>query len=141
MSSPPIVAVVGTCDTKYEALCYIKHAIDTSGSCKAILIDIGSYDPPEHDHIDITRSQVLSVLSGDVLNLSSRDIALKTMTFAITATLSRLYGEGAIAGVISTGGSGNTSVCAAVFRDAFPIGFPKLLVSTMTFPTMSARQT
>ncbi|KAF8559723.1 UPF0261-domain-containing protein [Imleria badia] len=131
MSSPPVVAVVGTCGTKYEALCYLKHAIDTSGSCKAILIDIGSYDPPDHDHIDISRSQVLNVLSEDVANSSSRDTALETMTRALTATLARLDTQGSIAGVIGAGGSGNTSVCAAAFRDAFPIGFPKLMVSTM----------
>lgn len=131
MSSLPVVAVVGTCDTKYEALCYIKHAIDTSGSCRAIIVDIGSYDPPDHDRIDITRSQVLSVLSKEALHFSSRDATLETMTCALTATLARLYAEGTIAGVINAGGSGNTSVCAAAFRDAFPIGFPKLLVSTM----------
>ncbi|KAN0077143.1 Uncharacterized protein family (UPF0261) domain containing protein [Tylopilus felleus] len=44
---------------------------------------------------------------------------------------SRLSTQGSIAGVISAGGSGNTGVCATAFRDAFPIGFPKLLVSTM----------
>ncbi|KAF8136520.1 hypothetical protein EV363DRAFT_739793 [Boletus edulis] len=44
MPSTPVVAVVGTCDTKYEAFCYIKHVINASGSCKAILIDIGIYD-------------------------------------------------------------------------------------------------
>ncbi|KAG8217663.1 hypothetical protein J3R82DRAFT_5816 [Butyriboletus roseoflavus] len=71
------------------------------------------------------------MLSEDALDFSCRDTALETMTCAITATLSRLYAEGAIAGVISAGGSGNTSVCAAAFRDAFSIGFPKLLVSTM----------
>lgn len=131
MPSLPVVAVVGTCDTKYEALCYIKHAINTSGSCKAILVDIGSYDPLDHDHIDINRSQVLSVLPEDVPNSSSRDTALETMTRALTATLAHLYANRSIAGVIGAGGSGNTSVCAAAFRDAFPIGFPKLLVSTM----------
>jgi len=131
MSSPPAVAVVGTCDTKHEALCYIKHVIDTSGSCKAILIDIGSYDPLDQRHIDISRSQVLSVLSEDALNLSSRDTALEPMTCAITATLSHLYAKGTIAGVISAGSSGNTSICATAFRDALPIVFQKLLVSTM----------
>ena len=131
MSSPPVVAVVGTCDTKYEALCYIKRAIDTNGSCKAILIDIGTYDPLDHDHIDISRSQVLSVLPEVAPNSSCRDTALATMTRALTATLARLYAKGAVAGVISAGGSGNTSVCATAFRDALPIGFPKLLVSTM----------
>ena len=137
MSSPPVVAVVGTCDTKYEALCYIKHAIGTGLSCKAILIDIGSYVPPDHAHIDITRSQVLSALSGEDLDFTSRNNALETMTRAITATLAHLYAEGTIAGVISAGGSGNTSVCATAFRDAFPIGFPKLLVSTMASGNIS----
>ncbi|KAG6376293.1 hypothetical protein JVT61DRAFT_2271 [Boletus reticuloceps] len=131
MPSPPVVAVVGTCDTKYEAFCYIKHVINASGSCKAILIDIGIYDPPEHHHIDISRSHVLRVLPEDAPNVSSRDTALETMTRAITAILADLYAEGTIAGVIGAGGSGNTSVCATAFRDAFPIGFPKLLVSTM----------
>lgn len=77
----------------------------TSGSCKTILIDIGSYDPLDHSHIDISRSQVLSVLSDDVLHLSYRDTALETTSRAFTATLARLYAEG---GVISAGGSGNT---------------------------------
>ncbi|KAF9227744.1 hypothetical protein BS17DRAFT_799953 [Gyrodon lividus] len=108
-----------------------KETINAGGLCKAILIDIGTYDPPKHDYIDITSSQVLSVLSGDAQGASSRGAALKTMTRALTTTLTRLYAEGMVAGVISAGGSGNTSVCAAVFRDVFPIGFPKLLVSTM----------
>ncbi|KAH0830715.1 hypothetical protein J3R83DRAFT_2193 [Lanmaoa asiatica] len=59
------------------------------------------------------------------------------MTCALTATLARLYAEGAIAGVISAGDSGDTSVCAAAFRDAFPIGFLKFLVSTMASGTIS----
>ncbi|KAG9318631.1 hypothetical protein JVU11DRAFT_724 [Chiua virens] len=130
MPSPPVVAVVGTCDTKYEALSYIKHAIDASGSCKAILVDIGTYVPPVHDNIDITNTQMLRELGGEH-DLSSRDLALETTTRALTATLSRMYTQGAITGVIGAGGSGNTSVCATAFRDAFPIGFPKLLVSTM----------
>jgi uncharacterized protein (UPF0261 family) len=34
-------------------------------------------------------------------------------------------------GIISAGGSGGTSLAAAVMRDALPIGFPKLIVSTI----------
>lgn len=131
MSSPPVIAVVGTCDTKYEALSYIKHVINTDQSCKAILIDIGIHNPPDDAHIDIPRSQVLSAVPEEGLDVSSRDLALETMTRALTATLRRLYTQGAIAGAIGAGGSGNTTVCAAAFRNALPIGFPKLLVSTM----------
>lgn len=121
-------STVGTCDTEHEALCYIKHAIVASGSCKAILIDIGSYDPPDHDHIDISHSQVVSPLSEDIMfpRYCARNHDPRPHDYP-----SRLSTQGSIAGVISAGGSGNTGVCATAFRDAFPIGFPKLLVSTM----------
>ncbi|KIJ69145.1 hypothetical protein HYDPIDRAFT_36233 [Hydnomerulius pinastri MD-312] len=131
MTPPPTVAVVGTCDTKYQALCYVKETINAGGLCQAILIDIGSYDPPVLDQINITRSQVLGSLSEDALGESSRSGALAVMARALTATLARFHAEGTISGVISAGGSGNSSVCAAAFRDALPIGFPKLMVSTM----------
>ena len=44
--------------------------------------------------------------------------------------LSRLLAEKKIDGVISLGGGGGTSICTAGMR-ALPIGFPKLMVSTL----------
>ncbi|EGN95621.1 hypothetical protein SERLA73DRAFT_186726 [Serpula lacrymans var. lacrymans S7.3] len=131
MSIMPNVAVVGTCDTKLEALTFIKETICASGKCNAILIDIGSYDPSNSSQIDITRHELLKPTLHDVDDRSSRISALEVMTTALTETLSRLYAQRAIDGVIGAGGSGNTSVCAKAFRDVFPIGFPKLVVSTM----------
>ncbi|KAH7929674.1 hypothetical protein BV22DRAFT_1002319 [Leucogyrophana mollusca] len=131
MSMKPTVAVIGTCDTKLEALTYIKETVISSGRCNAILIDIGSYDPPNSTAIDISRSNVLSSLGGEAVDNSSRNGALDAMTIALTRTLSRLRSDKSIAGVVGAGGSGNTSVCTKAFREALPIGFPKLMVSTM----------
>lgn len=132
----PIVAVIGTCDTKLKALNFLKQTIKATRSCDAILIDIGSFDAGPSDAIDISRSQVLDALTPDERNhspeSSSRTSAFAQMTPALARTLSRLYQAGSISGVIAAGGSGNTSVCTDAFRAAsFPIGFPKLMVSTM----------
>jgi uncharacterized protein (UPF0261 family) len=49
---------------------------------------------------------------------------------AAAAVLSKLQGEGRIDGVISLGGGGGTSICTTAMR-ALPLGFPKLMVSTL----------
>lgn len=126
---PPTVAVVGTCDTKLEALLFVKHAIAESGLCRAILLDIGSYDPVEASGINISRGEMLGNSAKE--NVTSRGDAMNAMTQALTRTISRLHAEGTIAAVVGAGGSGNTSVCTSAFREALPIGFPKLMVSTM----------
>lgn len=128
---PPTVAVIGTCDTKLEALLFLKRIIQSTAICNAILIDIGSYHPSGLRDIDISRSDVLRECTTTVHNTSSRKEALETITIALTGLLARLHSTQSIAGVIGAGGSGNTSVCTKAFRDALPIGFPKLMVSTM----------
>ncbi|KAG1891464.1 hypothetical protein F4604DRAFT_417287 [Suillus subluteus] len=128
---PPTVAVIGTCDTKLEALLFLKRTVQSTAPCDAILIDIGSYHPSGLRDIDIPRSDVLRECTTIVHNTSSRSDALETMTIALTQLLTRLHSTQSIAGVIGAGGSGNTSVCTKAFRDALPIGFPKLMVSTM----------
>ena len=125
----PVVAIIGTCDTKLEAMVFIKNTIISGGKCEAILLDIGSYEPSDSTEINISRSGILGESLLD--NMPSRGSAMKTMTHALKRTLSRLHAEESISGVIGAGGSGNTSVCTTAFRDALPIGFPKLMVSTM----------
>ncbi|KAG1855374.1 hypothetical protein C8R48DRAFT_544516, partial [Suillus tomentosus] len=127
----PTVVVIGTCDTKLEALLFLKRTIQSTAVCDAILIDIGSYHPSDLRDIDILRSDVLKERTTIVHDASSRGETLETMTIALTQLLARLHSTQSIAGVIGAGGSGNTSVCTKAFRDALPIGFPKLMVSTM----------
>jgi uncharacterized protein (UPF0261 family) len=52
------------------------------------------------------------------------------MTRGAPVVLARLQAEGRIEGVISLGGGGGTAICTAAMR-ALPVGFPKLMVSTL----------
>lgn len=125
--SRPAVAVIGTCDTKLEAMVFIKTAVIQSG-CDAMILDIGSYEPSDTTEISISRHEIIG---RDETISSSRSSAMTKMTCALTRILSELHAKKTISGVIGAGGSGNTSVCTNAFRDALPIGFPKLMVSTM----------
>ncbi|KII89080.1 hypothetical protein PLICRDRAFT_40722 [Plicaturopsis crispa FD-325 SS-3] len=62
------------------------------------------------------------------------------MVVSLGAFLSRILkgqAAGRLAGVVAAGGSGNTSICTRAFRDVLPIGFPKLMVSTMASGNVS----
>jgi uncharacterized protein (UPF0261 family) len=127
----PKVAIVGTCDTKWDALIFIKRAIVAGGQCDALVIDIGEYDPLSDAEIDIVRPVLVDPPEDVVGSSGSRAAKTKAMIGHLTSKLSELYKNGMIKGVIGAGGSTNTSICTAAFRNAFPIGFPKLMVSTM----------
>ena len=52
------------------------------------------------------------------------------MSEVAPAFLAKLVGDGEVDGVISLGGGGGTAIGTAAMR-ALPIGFPKLMVSTV----------
>jgi uncharacterized protein (UPF0261 family) len=53
------------------------------------------------------------------------------MAACATKAVKKLYEEREIHAIVSAGGSGGTSLAAEVMRNALPIGFPKLIVSTV----------
>src|SRR5205823_12166294 len=59
-----------------------------------------------------------------------RGEAVAAMAKGAAAVVSRLADSGRIHGIISLGGSGGTAIGTAAMR-ALPIGFPKLMVSTL----------
>ncbi|KAF8651471.1 hypothetical protein AX16_004770 [Volvariella volvacea WC 439] len=135
-TTKPTIAVIGTCDTKLVPLNFLKQGIISDQSCNAILIDIGTYAPEQSvGIIDIERAQVLHELTkaerADLVT-GDRGSAMAQMTLALSRLLKRLHQRGAISGVVAAGGSGNTTVCTQAFLSApLPIGFPKLMVSTL----------
>ena len=61
---------------------------------------------------------------------ADRGECVTAMAAAAPRLLERLCSEGRIDGVISLGGGGGTAIASSAMR-ALPIGFPKLIVSTM----------
>ncbi|MDB4491613.1 Tm-1-like ATP-binding domain-containing protein [bacterium] len=125
------IAVLGTLDSKGMEHAYVADCIREHGH-EAILIDVGTGEPPQIEP-DITREQVAGVGGLDLEALMSRRDRGECVTAMSTAApeiLLRLQRDGRIDGVISLGGGGGTAIATAAMR-ALPIGFPKLMVSTL----------
>jgi len=124
------VALIGTCDTKLEELLYLRGEIARRG-VDVMLIDVGR-KPIQHDAMTIMQSDLLTQhASGKSTADMPRADVIKTMSDCATKAVKELHSNHRIHGIIAAGGSGGSSLAAAVMREAVPIGFPKLIVSTV----------
>lgn len=126
------VVLLGTCDTKLEELIFLRSQILQNDQAKVILIDLGRR-PVSHEAITISQPDLVSRFGNPAVTPSSlpRGDLIKFMTSCATAALESLFASDAIHAAISIGGSGGTSLAAPAMRSALPIGFPKLIVSTV----------
>lgn len=124
------VLLLGTCDTKLSELLYLRSQIKQHGVSPK-LMDVGR-TAASHPDIDYPQSEILSLLSPrPPLETLDRSEVINTMISAATSFTHQLHSQGTIDGAICIGGSGGTSLGASVLRSALPVGFPKLLVSTV----------
>ena len=127
----PTIAVLGTLDSKGPEHAFIAAALRRAGHAP-LLIDVGSLAAPSITP-DIPRADVLAALPGDhsaTLARRDRGECVALMARAAAALVTTLAASGRIHGIISLGGGGGTAIATAAMR-ALPIGFPKLMVSTL----------
>jgi len=125
------IAVLGTLDSKGEEHAFVAGLIAARGH-RPLLIDVGTGGPATVVP-DVTREQVAAAAGIDLSALlarKDRGECVVAMTKAAPALLARLAKEGRIQGVVSLGGGGGTAIGTAAMR-ALPLGFPKLMVSTL----------
>ena len=125
------IAVLGTLDSKGEEHAFVAALIAQHGH-KPLLIDVGTGGPATVQP-DITREQVAAAAGIDLVALMAkkdRGECVVAMTKAAPALVAKLAAEGKIDGIISLGGGGGTAIGTAAMR-ALPLGFPKLMVSTL----------
>lgn len=125
------IAILGTLDTKGEEHAFVADLIRQRGH-QTIIIDVGTLGVPRLQP-DITRQQVAAAADLDLPALVARHDrgeAVKGMSEAAPLVLFELVAKKKIDGVISLGGGGGTAIGTAAMR-ALPIGFPKLMVSTL----------
>jgi len=126
-----VIAVLGTLDTKGREHALVAETIRARGH-QALLIDVGTGGPPQVPP-DIARETVAAAGGIDlaaVMARADRGESVAAMAAAAPRLLVQLQREGRIDGVISLGGGGGTAIATAAMR-ALPIGFPKLMVSTL----------
>jgi uncharacterized protein (UPF0261 family) len=125
------IAVLGTFDTKGEEHGYVAALIRQRGH-QPFLIDVGTLEAPKLQP-DVARTEIAAAAQADlaaVVARRDRGEAVAVMTKGAPIVLARLQREGRIDGVISLGGGGGTAICSAAMR-VLPVGFPKLMVSTL----------
>ena len=125
------IAILGTLDTKGEEHAFVADLVRRRGH-RTLVIDVGTLGEP-HLPPDIARTEIARAAGVDLAQLTERrdrGDAVAAMSRGAPIVLSRLQAEGRIDGVISLGGGGGTAIATAAMR-ALPIGFPKLMVSTL----------
>jgi uncharacterized protein (UPF0261 family) len=125
------VLLVATMDTKYNEANYIQSNLVKMGVPVRIMdAGIRGKSPV---HADIDR-QAVAAAGGktiqEVQGVGHEGKALGIMIDGARKLAEELYRQGKIHGIIGLGGSMGTTLGTAVMRQ-FPIGFPKVMISTM----------
>ncbi|MEZ0276643.1 MAG: Tm-1-like ATP-binding domain-containing protein [Roseimicrobium sp.] len=127
----PTIAVLGTFDTKGAEHAFIAEAIRARGH-ETLLIHVGCLDEPTITP-DVPVEEVAEAGGEDwraVFAKKDRGESVALMARAVGKYAASLEDQGRIHGIISLGGGGGTAIATAAMR-ALPIGFPKLMVSTL----------
>lgn len=127
----PTIAILGTFDSKGPEHGFLAEQIRASGF-ETLLINAGSLSEPGIQP-DIAAEVVAAAAGGDwqaILARQDRGDCVTLMAKGATVIVSELADAGRIQGLISLGGGGGTAICTAAMR-ALPIGFPKVMVSTL----------
>lgn len=129
------VLLIGTCDTKGEEILFMKEIIESKGLQCAIL-DLGLLADPSDFTPTITRKQLSEAVGAslDELIESAKqgryEVAVEKLAAGAESIVQKLYSEGKIDGMLAIGGSMGTALGLRILR-ALPIGFPKVLISTI----------
>jgi len=127
----PTIAVLGTLDTKGAEHAFVAEQIRSRGQ-QTLIIDVGTIGQPGLQP-DITRNEIAEAAGVHINALVTkrdRGEAVSAMAKGAAVVVSGLAAAGRIHGIISLGGGGGTAIGTAAMR-ALPIGFPKVMVSTL----------
>ena len=125
--------VVGTCDTKFAELLFVKERILAAG-IPVKLVDVGIL--PHQHSVDIPNHEVSRYYGPRPDFLASHEGRGDAVSCMSEAFVNFVNAQSDIGGIISLGGSGGT-VLATPAMQALPIGLPKVMVSTIASGNMA----
>ncbi len=127
----PTIAVLGTFDSKGAEHAFVADALRIQGF-NTRLINVGCLDAPTLTP-DVGTDIIAAAGDPDwrsILTRKDRGECVALMARGAARVVSEMAARGEINGIISLGGGGGTAIATAAMR-ALPIGFPKLMVSTL----------
>lgn len=125
-----VVAIFGTMDTKGEDYFFLKELIEKNG-LGTIMIDTGLQAMKEYPcEISCTEVAAAGGASIEEIRKKERTYAFEVIGNGSARIIHELCETGKINGAISMGGGQGTLLAAMVMRK-LPVGFPKVLVSTI----------
>ncbi len=130
----PAVYVVGTLDTKFDELTYVRDLVSATG-LRTVLVDVST---SKYDSIaDIKPSDIAKYHPAGESGVASSDRgeAVGAMASAFEAYVAANVAS--IGGIIGIGGSGGTALITPGMR-ALPVGRPKVMVSTVASGNVAA---
>jgi uncharacterized protein (UPF0261 family) len=125
------IAIVGALDTKGQEFAFLKSEIEKRG-CATLVVDTGVLGEAVFEP-DVSRDQVALAGGSNLSQLierKERGEAMAVMTKGVAEIARELYEGKRIDGMISMGGGGGTVIGTSAMR-SLPVGFPKLMVSTL----------
>jgi uncharacterized protein (UPF0261 family) len=124
------VILLGTFDTKGREYAYLRERLAALG-VESVLVDAG-VDEPVGVTPDVTNDLVAEAAGSTLSELTAagRGAAVEAMARGAAGVVSDLVREGRVDGIVALGGSGGSAIATAAMR-TLPVGFPKLMVSTL----------
>lgn len=128
------IAIIESCDTKYKEAKFIKDFIENTG-IQGLVINTATGPAPSYN-FDISREEVAAAYGTPWEEMESKTKGEKIdyMKDAVASYVEKLYADNKIDGIISVGGLQNT-VMAANAMQRMPIGFPKVMATTVASGT------
>ena len=125
------VLLVATMDTKSREANFLESCLKESG-CPVLIMDAGirgeSPVPVTISRHEVARAGGKTL--SEVQSIGHEGKSLNIMLEGACKIADAMYDKGVISGVISLGGSMGTTLGTGVMRQ-FPIGIPKVMISTM----------
>ena len=142
------VLVLGTCDTKLDETLFVKDRIlaqasgrkdGNNGISRVLVMDVGR-TATQDDRIEIKQQEVVSRCTAAISNGNGNDDDItklpraeyiRRITTGAIVIAREEFRASRIHGIVGLGGTCGTTLATTVMREALPVGFPKLMVSTM----------
>src|ERR1019366_7103915 len=133
MSASPTILLLGTVDTKSDEIAFLRQCIEQAGG-RSLVMDVGVLGrgdfTPDIANIEVAAAAGVTLQQAAASGDENTSMTVMAQGASLLAT--QLHAQGRIAGLLALGGTMGTDLALDV-TNALPLGFPKVLVSTISY--------